>query len=85
MTDPLRLHEALQQAGLLIFRVLVKDGREAFQNFGGRLEKFAFVGVALLQPFQNAGSISVQYRIPLSLFTDSLPVGFRAAPLCAVP
>ena len=64
--DPLRLHEPLQQTGLFVLGMLVKHGGNAFQNFRGRLQKFAFVGVALLQPFQNAGNISVHMNTPFS-------------------
>ena len=77
--DPLRLHEPLQQTGLFVLGMLVKHGGNAFQDFRGRLQKFAFVGVALLQPFQNAGSISVHIEYPF-LFSRApcpLPSGPR--------
>ena len=57
--DPLRLNETVQQARLLIFRVLVEHRREAFQNLGGCLEKLAFMGIALLEALKHAGRVSI--------------------------
>ena len=73
--DPLRLHETVQQARLFIFRVLVEDGREALQNFGSRLKKFALMGVALPEALKHAGGVSIHRQNPF-LNISNLTVGF---------
>ena len=62
--DPVGLDKALEQAGLFIFGVLIKNGRQGGEHFLRRLQKFLFMGVARAQPLVYPLHISVHDGFP---------------------
>ncbi|MPM69737.1 hypothetical protein SDC9_116685 [bioreactor metagenome] len=60
----LRLDHSLKKSHLFILGMLLNDGLQRFEDFLYRLQEKRVAGIALLDPFNNAGNVSVHKCLP---------------------
>ena len=70
--DALRLHQALDQTGLLVLGVLFHNGLDALQHLAHSLQKLGLVGVALFQTLVNALQVFIRQHNRILLFPITL-------------
>ena len=70
--DALRLHQALDQTGLLVLGVLFHNGLDALQHLAHSLQKLGLVGVALFQTLVNTLQVFIRQHNRILLFPITL-------------
>ena len=78
--DPLGLHQALDQAGLLVLGVLFHQGLDALQHLDHRLQELGLVGVAPGQALVDALQIFVRQHSERYSFPNPGAAGGRSGP-----
>ena len=68
--DALRLHQTLDQAGLLVLGVLFHHGLDALQHLTHSLQEFRLVGIALCQAFVHALQVFIRQHSRILLFPN---------------
>ena len=68
--DALRLHQTLDQAGLLVLGVLFHHGLDALQHLTHSLQEFRLVGIALCQAVVHALQVFIRQHSRILLFPN---------------